>query len=679
MRLEEFRPQLKAGRFIPQDDRLIYEVESPADQIVLPIELADFLFLCKGEFTFAEIIENIYRTRGFVQFKTIVTTLHKLKRYGFLVNGHELDDADSHQNRMSFFPLFKSYSIPVVKRIFNDRQFPVVFYSLAVLISVFGFISLSNLFSVAQTFRGFGSPLSAFFIFLFGVSFLLTVKGLVNTVLQMLISGRAYNVQLKTTGYAAFLAPSTDALFLINEPLYLWLYQAASALLPFAGAGILSFLFSDSDVMTLLFPVAALVTLLQSSPFETGDLLRSFHRVIGKESSLRLIATDESQPLATYAVTVADQKSSEKQKNFYIQYCLLWLFSAGGFASYLFYGMAWFWMRIGSFSGAEKLALLALSISICAFMGAVLFNGSKLILSVSGKLLRHAKDKSRIGSRGLKVLEHSQLHSVLSQLPLFSELSTELLSLIIQKSAVLEVPKGGVLIRQGQEGDELFVLLAGQLDVFKEAQPQQLVALSTIHPTTVFGEMAIVENARRSATVIAAAECVVFSIPAKVLHQIASESHYVRELDAFRSSILVSQYFASAPLFKDLNPKLVPILLQRGKIENYEKETDVFQQGDYGDSFYLLLRGTCTVLVNGKEVSQLHQGDFFGEISLIADIPRTGTIRTLTTTNLLKVNRETFWEILSKDIRLALIIEEVGRHRIWQDIEELKGKAAKIA
>ena len=117
----------------------------------------------------------------------------------------------------------------------------------------------------------------------------------------------------------------------------------------------------------------------------------------------------------------------------------------------------------------------------------------------------------------------------------------------------------------------------------------------------------------------------------------------------------------------------------KGKIEQFEKGDNVFSQGDPGESFYLVLRGEAGVIVNGNLVARIQQGGFFGEIALIADIPRTGTIQATETLTTLKVGRENFWEILSTDLQMAVFIENVGEHRIREDIEIIKGKDAKIA
>jgi MFS family permease len=68
----------------------------------------------------------------------------------------------------------------------------------------------------------------------------------------------------------------------------------------------------------------------------------------------------------------------------------------------------------------------------------------------------------------------------------------------------------------------------------------------------------------------------------------------------------------------------------------------VFQQGDAGDRFYLVEQGDLAVERDGAEVARLGPGDYFGEIALVQDVPRTATVRPLTDSALLALDRDEF-------------------------------------
>jgi predicted MFS family arabinose efflux permease len=68
----------------------------------------------------------------------------------------------------------------------------------------------------------------------------------------------------------------------------------------------------------------------------------------------------------------------------------------------------------------------------------------------------------------------------------------------------------------------------------------------------------------------------------------------------------------------------------------------VFAQGDRGDRFYAIESGRAGVSVDGAETNELGPGEFFGEIALLRDVPRTATVRALDDLRLYAVERDDF-------------------------------------
>jgi signal transduction histidine kinase len=88
----------------------------------------------------------------------------------------------------------------------------------------------------------------------------------------------------------------------------------------------------------------------------------------------------------------------------------------------------------------------------------------------------------------------------LRQIPLFADLSGEDLERLYSMAETVSIPAGQLVLREGDPGDSLYVVLEGELEVTKR-QGSQDVLLALYDPGQFFGEMALLEQAPRSASV----------------------------------------------------------------------------------------------------------------------------------------------------------------------------------
>jgi hypothetical protein len=92
----------------------------------------------------------------------------------------------------------------------------------------------------------------------------------------------------------------------------------------------------------------------------------------------------------------------------------------------------------------------------------------------------------------------------LQQVPLFSKLSLEQLEAVQQITTDVEYLSDEVIMREGEPGGELFLLIEGSVRVYKWYGSEGETQLSTMEAVSYFGEMATLDDESRSATVVAA-------------------------------------------------------------------------------------------------------------------------------------------------------------------------------
>jgi MFS family permease len=123
---------------------------------------------------------------------------------------------------------------------------------------------------------------------------------------------------------------------------------------------------------------------------------------------------------------------------------------------------------------------------------------------------------------------------------------------------------------------------------------------------------------------------VVFWRPLGTLDEVPAPS--AAELDLLRN----------IPIFAPLPLVTLEQLVARLSHVRVGADEVVFRQGDRGDRFYVVATGEVAVAVDGKKPVELRAGDYFGEIALLRDVPRTATVRAQTDTDLLALERDVF-------------------------------------
>ncbi len=103
------------------------------------------------------------------------------------------------------------------------------------------------------------------------------------------------------------------------------------------------------------------------------------------------------------------------------------------------------------------------------------------------------------------------------------------------------------------------------------------------------------------------------------------------------------------PMLARLGPVPLEELATRLESARFDSGTDIVRQGDLGDRFYLIDSGEVEVFEDGELARRQRPGDYFGEIALLRDIPRTATVTATSEVEVLALERDDFLEAVTRD------------------------------
>jgi len=177
------------------------------------------------------------------------------------------------------------------------------------------------------------------------------------------------------------------------------------------------------------------------------------------------------------------------------------------------------------------------------------------------------------------------------------------------------------------------------------------VGYGDVTPVTVLGKMA--------GGLTAVIGVCMFAIPVGIIASAFIEA--VRRREFVDTWNLV----AKVPLFRNLDASRIAAVAGVLRARRAERGERLIRKGDPGDSMYFVVSGDVEVdIETGAPKGRLGQGDFFGEIALIADRPRTATITTITACRLLVLHKDDFETFMEAHPDLKEAVGAAARRRL---------------
>jgi len=293
--------------------------------------------------------------------------------------------------------------------------------------------------------------------------------------------------------------------------------------------------------------------------------------------------------------------------------------------------------------------------------------GYEVIEFILGNALKPA-DEPLLESKfqNLKMAVGAALELILKSVPILSGLTTLQLREFMLDSNIHTPKSGDVIFQRNDFTNSFYSILSGAVLIqINENNPTEVVRLTT---GEFFGEMALISGRRRTATVVAAAPCVLIETPRRSMIKLMNSVTSVKQGMAAKAiERQIKMHIAPRLSMDDLKDVVASTTM-----ETFRAGMVLFNEGDEGDSVYLIQRGSVMVSrrIGGRDIvlSYVPAGQYVGEMAMLTKARRSATVKTAVMTEALKIDGSKFKELLDRQPALRGEIEARFQDRLAQNV-----------
>jgi len=242
--------------------------------------------------------------------------------------------------------------------------------------------------------------------------------------------------------------------------------------------------------------------------------------------------------------------------------------------------------------------------------------------------------------------QRARLTQVVSKSFVFNNIEGKDLDTVLNAIEEVKFKSGENVIVEGEKGDVLYVVESGELNCTKVLkQGDGPTQLKIYKEGESFGELALLYNAPRAATITAKTDCVLWSLDRETFNHIVKDAA-IKKREQYESFLM------SMEILKDVNSYELQQICDALKTTNVEAGEIIIKENEEGDNFYIVADGEAyaeKIPGVGKTpilVKEYKTGGYFGELALIKNEPRAASVIAKTKCRLISLDRRSFKRLL---------------------------------
>ena len=294
--------------------------------------------------------------------------------------------------------------------------------------------------------------------------------------------------------------------------------------------------------------------------------------------------------------------------------------------------------------------LLMIMPAVAALVGFITITLGNIGSVVATPLVKMRDLAGTITAKAVPATE--EIIGFLREIPLFAELKDEDLTELCKHIKLRRFMKNSPIVRQGDAGDNFYTIVSGKAKVVVSGNNGAEKTLGTLSTGDSFGETALIEKGPRTASIITLSQTAVFEISREGFEKFLASNTENRE--RITAKIRLGKMLLASSVFSFMSQKQISYLIKNLKPEKIKAGTVVFKQGDEGNKFYLIQEGNIHLERFDNSLKTLDivlkSGNFFGEMALVKNIPRTATAEAVSDSLLFSLDKESFCTIIGSTL-----------------------------